>query len=138
MRVIDKALVTALSGDVTLAGMLSGGIHRYAAPQGTAIPYGIIRTQSPAIPRYTQGGQIARRIEALVYLFKVVFRSESASAAKDAVARADAVLNDAALLVEGHTLRYLRRESGIEYEEAVAGVRYQHIGNLYRIEVEPS
>lgn len=134
MNAVDAAIVTKLAADATLTALGVTGVFRLRAPQGQALPY-VIAGQQAGGDRYT----LARRAwRDLVYQVRAVDGGESAVRANQINDRADALLTDQPLAVAGHTTLVVRRTTAVEFEEISAGVVYQHVGGLYRIEVAPS
>jgi len=73
-----------------------------------------------------------------VYMVKAIDRSPWPKGAGDIDTQIDSVMQDASLSITGHALLTCRRESDIYLIDDQAGVIYQHIGGLYRIDADQS
>ena len=134
---VRRAVYGKLAGDTTLNNLLgtpatgySKSIYHNTAPAGASFPYVLFNKQS-GVP--TEAFTDPSAYETDVWLVKAVDRNTSADTAEAAAARVQALLNDASLSISGSTLMYLRRQSDVEFEEEAQGVRYQHVGSLYRL-----
>jgi hypothetical protein len=134
---VRRAIYGKLAGDTTLNNLLgtpatgySKSIYHNAAPPNAGFPYVLFNKQS-GVP--TEAFQDPSALETDVWLVKAVDRGTSADAAEAAAERIKTLLNDAALSISGATHLYLRRQSDVEYEEETDGVRYHHVGSLYRL-----
>lgn len=134
---VRRALYGKLSGDTTLNSLLATppagrakSIYHAYAPDNAAFPFIILSKQS-GVP--TEAFQAPSAFETDVWLVKAVDRSDSADTAEAAAERVKVLLNDAALSISGASLMYLRRQSDVEYEETEDGVRYIHVGSLFRL-----
>jgi len=138
MDPLRKAMRARLVADATLKALLAkpDAIYHAFAPEGAQYPYVIFNAQTPDMPLLSMGKKPAL-IEYL-WLVKGVVRGTKADAAEDIDARCTELLNDAPLTIEGKTLLYVLRESGMPpYSEVDSGEPIFHRGGLYRIKVEP-
>ena len=134
---VRRALYGKLAGDTTLNNLLgtpapgySKAIYHNAAPGAAAFPYVTFNKQA-GTPTEAMADPSA--FETDVWQVKAVDKDTSATDAEAIAARVQALLNDAELSISGSTHLYLRRQSDVEYEEVTDGVRYQHVGALYRL-----
>jgi hypothetical protein len=105
-------------------------IYHQLAPSNAPHPFVIFQKQA-GNPTETFGDPDA--LENDVWLVKAVDKNTSADPAEAIQARLIDLLNDAALSISGHDLKYLRRESDVEFPELEDGVRYVHAGALFRL-----
>lgn len=134
---VRRGVYGKLAGDTTLNALLgapasgySKAIYHNTAPAGASFPYVLFNKQS-GVP--TEAMTDPSAYETDVWLVKAVDKSTSADPAEAAAERVKTLLNDASLSISGASLLYLRRQSDVEYEEVTDGVRYQHVGSLYRL-----
>lgn len=129
MRVIDAALMARLSGDATLAALVTGGVHHAQAPQDAVPPYLLFREVS-----LQDGYTLRQRVwrEGL-YDIQAVTSGLSVTVIQQAIERVDVLLRDHALAVSGGSTLYLRRVQTTEFSEAIEGVVYQYAVATYRI-----
>jgi hypothetical protein len=134
---VRRALYGRLAGDTTLNNLLgtpasgySKAIYHNAAPAGASFPYLVFNKQS-GVP--TEAFTDPSAMDTDIWLVKAIDRDTSATDAEAANERIQTLLNDATLSISGGTLLYLRRQSDVEFEELTDGVRYQHVGSLYRL-----
>lgn len=132
-----RALYGKLAGDGTLNALLgtpasgySKAIYHNAAPQGAAFPLVIFNKQS-GVP--TQAMRDPSAFETDIWLIKGVARGDTADPAEAIATRLNDLLNDGTLSISGATQLWLRRESDVEYMELADGVRYHHVGALFRL-----
>ena len=134
---VRRAVYGKLAGDTTLNNLLgtpangySKSIYHNRAPASAQYPFVLFNKQS-GVPTEAFGDPSA--LETDVWLVKAVDKNTSADTAESAADRVKTLLNDAALSISGATHLYLRRQSDVEYEEETDGVRYQHVGCLFRL-----
>lgn len=134
---VRRGIYGKLAGDTTLNNLLaapasgySKAIYHNVAPAGAGFPYVLFSKQS-GVPTETLAAPTAFQTD--VWLVKAVDQDTTANDAEAAASRVTVLLNDAALSISGASLMYLRRQSDVEYEEVTDGVRYQHVGSLYRL-----
>ena len=100
---LQQAIYTALTGDPTLMGMITG-VHDHV-PQGAAFPY-ITVGEGSAVPWRAAG---VEGMEATLILH-VWSRERGRKQAKQIMAEMHRILDDADLTVPGHVLVSLRFE----------------------------
>jgi hypothetical protein len=134
---VRRALYGRLAGDTTLNNLLgtpasgySKAIYHNTAPAGANFPYLVFNKQS-GVP--TEAFTDPSALDTDIWQVKAVDKDTSATDAEAANERIQTLLNDATLSISGGTLLYLRRQSDVEFEELTDGVRYQHVGSLYRL-----
>ena len=134
---VRRAVYGKLAGDTTLNNLLgtpatgySKAIYHNAAPGAAAFPY-ITFNKQAGTP--TEAFSDPSALETDIWQVKAVDKDTSATDAEAVAARVQSLLNDATLSISGGTLLYLRRQSDVEFEEVTDGVRYQHVGALYRL-----
>jgi hypothetical protein len=133
MDSVRKAIYAVLSADEQLKE-LAHGIYHDKAPQDAKYPYVIFHRQA-GTPVWAMSGRPAFKEE--VWLVKGIARGEAADAAEDIDGRCEALLNDAALEVEGATTLFCLRESDMpSYSEADSAEAIFHRGGLYRVKIE--
>lgn len=137
---VRRSLYGKLAGDTTLNTLLgtpatgySKAIYHNQAPAGADHPFIIFNKQS-GTP--TEAFQDPSAFETDVWLVKAIDRNTSADPAEAIADRIKVLLNDASLSISGATLLYIRRQSDVEYGEVTDGVRFQHVGALYRLNYE--
>lgn len=126
----EEWLYQTLSGDATLAGLVSG-VYAYQIPQDASLPavlYSYNRGQD------VQGVGTARVMASLVYQVKAVVQGESLAPALPIARRIDALLQGAVniTVADGQVLACVR-ESIVSYAETDEGLAFRHLGGLYRI-----
>lgn len=139
---IRRAIYGRLAGDTTLNNLLGPPPAGYAksifhseAPANASYPFVIFNKQS-GVPTEAMGDPSA--LENDIWLLKAVDRNNTADPAEAVSDRIKALLNDASLsLAGGASLLYLRRQSDVEFEELTDGVRFKHVGSLYRLVYDP-
>jgi hypothetical protein len=134
---VRRALYGKLAGDTTLNTILgspapgySKAIYHNQAPAGAQYPFVTINKQAG---NPTEAFADPSALDTDVWLVKAIDRNTSADSAEAAADRIITLLNDAALSISGHDLKYLRRDSDVEYPEVIDGVLYQHCGSLFRL-----
>jgi hypothetical protein len=133
---VRSAIYARLTGDATLTGMLSTptAIFHQVAPQDARTPYIVFHKQA-GTPHWQFGGA---HIQHDVWTVKAITRDASATVAEDISARADEVLTDAPLAVDGRDLLAVYRESDVDYPEPVDGEIYHHVGFMCRLISAPA
>jgi hypothetical protein len=143
MKAVDTGLFAVLSADAgtamgTVTGSLNNlgatGVYRLYAPQTATLPFVLFNEQA-GVDYWTFRD---RERKSLVYQVKAVGAGHSGSAIAAMNDRFDVLLNDHPLTLTGWTCQRIRRESNIEYGEEGEGIIYQHVGGLFRIDVEPA
>jgi len=135
MNVIDEALYDRLCADVPLTTALGTRpvVHAMQIPGGSEefLCFG----KQSGTDTYVQRQRAGR---SLYYFVKMVSKGLSVKAANDICDLVDAALTDKLLTLTGWVNVYLRRVSDIEFVEETNGVVWQHVGNLYLLEIVPS
>lgn len=134
---VRRAIYGKLAGDSTLTSLLhsppagkSQSIYHQVAPEGAEPPYVIFQKQS-SNPSYSLA---ARDFDDELWLIKGVDHSSDEDTVDAISSRLDALLTDGTLSISGKTLRYLRRDSDVEYSEVPSGgERWIHAGSIYRL-----
>jgi hypothetical protein len=134
---IRRGVYGKLAGDTTLNALLgapptgySKSIFYQQAPSNAAYPFVVFAKQA-GIP--AEAFTDASAYETDTWLVKAVDRADSADVAESVSARCAVLLNDASLTISGASLLYLRRQSDLDYSELDEGVRFVHVGSLYRL-----
>jgi hypothetical protein len=132
---VDAALLAKLTGDTTLMGLMTDGVHLDVAPSGKT--KFVILSLSTHEDDYVFEGSAFERSQ---YIVKAVERSNSGTNVKAAAARIHALLQDVALTITGYTHSMTRRAERIRYtevDELDADIRWQHRGGRYDVFVSP-
>ena len=130
---LDTAIYSVLNVEA-VTNEATGGVFNSLAPQGTEPPYIVFQAMSKVDDYFAYTG----RGGSAVYMVKAIDRSPWPKGAGDIDTQIDSVMQDASLSITGHALLTCRRESDIYLIDDQAGVTYQHIGGLYRINAEQS
>lgn len=136
---IGKAVVARLSGDATLMGLVPDGVYVHEAAQGTT-KFALVSLVSSL-----DAGQMAapgqrRATEDALYAVKAVILGTSRTAAGQAAARIDALLEDQPLAIVGYACLSIARTEVIddtEVDDVDNAIRWQHRGGRYRILAAP-
>lgn len=137
MNELDAGLYTTLTGATAITDLLANGtasVFAWLAPENEDPPY-VVFNQQADTPVYRLP---AVAYENLLYQVRAVTEGESAKLAGQIEDAVEAALTDQAVSVSGHTLMYLRKESGVDYVEVTQGQRYHHRGAIYRVMVAPT
>jgi hypothetical protein len=133
---IRRSLYGKLAADSPLTTQLgtppagySKAIYYQQAPEGSGFPY-LIFSKQAGTPRYAIG---ARAYDSEVWLIKAIDRRDTADTADTIASRLEALLTDSTISISGHTQLLLRRESDVDYSEAIDGVLYRHAGAYFRL-----
>lgn len=131
---LDRAIRNQLIGAPALVALLfsASSVYHFFAPQGTEFPYVVFNTQTPSTPVRTLS-RVA--YENIVYQVQGVTKDPSAAGCGDIATQIDAAMSAAPLTVAGFQHMRCTRESDVDYVEVVDGVRYNHRGALYRVQV---
>lgn len=134
----DQWLYSKLTGDATLASLIGARVYSYMAPLGATLP---------AIIYAYQGGKDVTEVanyrifNSGLYQVKAVGQGESMVAIAAIAHRIDTVLHRSSGTVSGGAILACVREPGrsaLSYAEYTNGVRYNHLGGIYRILVQES
>jgi len=134
---VDGAVVGALAGDPTLAGLLPNGVFWDLAPVGSTAFVIVSLSTSRGINELADG--ITART--FVYLVKAVARGTSSAPTAAADARIQAILDRGSLDLSaaGCSLMVARWIDRIRYTENVSASEiWQHRGGRYEITVTPA
>lgn len=130
-------IIAYLAADPTLQGLAPGGVWEDPAPQDMPTPFVVVDYQT-SVEHICGGGN---RVTECYYLAKAVGPAAQIAQVRLAGLRVDALLHYGTLTVAGlagyHVLLAQRTEA-IEYPdpEPVTGIRWEHRGGQYRIDVE--
>jgi hypothetical protein len=134
---IEGAIVGALAGDATLAGLLPGGVFWDLAPVGTTA-FAIVSLSTSRGTNELADGITSRTF---VYLVKAVARGSSSAPTAAADARIQTILDRGSLDLSaaGCSLMVARWIDRIRYTENVSASEiWQHRGGRYEITVTPA
>lgn len=134
MKATDNALYTLLTGDATLAAIVTGSWHRHFIKQGVDTIAGVY-AQVSAVPVYSLGSARAIDFWDILYIIKTVEKSTSAANGYAAKDRLLTLLNGGSLSLSGYTLMDMHIEQDIEEVEPSDNINlpYQHIGGYFRL-----
>lgn len=131
----DQWLYGKLTTDATLTSLISTRVYSYMAPLGAVLP---------AIIYAYQGGQDVAEVAGYrifnsgLYQVKAVGAGGSMAVVAAIAHQIDEVLYRASGNVAGGAILACVREQPVSYAEYSNGVRYNHLGGLYRILVQES
>ena len=128
---LDTAIYSVLNV-AAVTNEATGGVFNSIAPEGTEPPYVVFAAMSKVDDYFAYTG----RGGSAIYMVKAIDRSPWPKGAGDIDTQIDSVMQDASLSISGHTLLACRRESDIYLIDDQAGVTYQHVGGLYRINAD--
>jgi hypothetical protein len=133
--VADTFIYQRLAADGTLAALIGGTaaprIYADMAPQGAAYPCVIFQSQAMTD---TRGVGTVRVWADLIYVVKAVDKVASyGGALGSAAARISAVLHGAGGTAGGGTVIGAIRERIFRLPEVTDGVRYSHLGCVFRV-----
>lgn len=131
----DQWLYSQLSADTTLSALVGVRIYSYVAPAGTPTPF--------VIYAYQGGQDVAevgnhRIFNSGLYQVKAVNQGLSMAEIAPVAHRIDEILHRSSGGVVGGSILACVREQSISYVEHGNGVRYNHLGGIYRIIVQES
>lgn len=127
---VDEWLYGVLVNDAQLSALVGGRIFSYVAPLTATTPFVVFNHQAGTDVR---GVGTVRVMTSLVYQVKVVGQGESVRSLKPIADRIDALLHGASGSVADGTVLTCVREQQVAYAEVDEGVRYNHLGGLWRI-----
>lgn len=125
---VRAALYTRLSGDATLKGLATGGIHHRLAPPGAITPYVVFTRQGGS-----DLGTFGASTERPLWLVKGVCRGASATKAEEVDARCQLLLHKVRLAIPASRPITVQRHSVFDYGETSDGEQVHHVGWIYRI-----
>lgn len=134
LTALDRWLYQVLSGDATLSGLVGGRIYNTLAPQDAAMPFVVFNVQASG-DTYTLG-PTALGVDT-VYQVKCI--APSRGVAEPVLLRLDELLS-AQSGTSTATVRILAvmRTGWVSYTEYGDGVRYEHVGGLWRVSAAPA
>jgi hypothetical protein len=125
--------MATLAGDATLMAICTDGVYyEVSAKDKTRF---VIVSVSTSHDEPMFGG---RALEDITYLVKAVILDTGGTAARNAGARIDALLENMALTVSGYTLMISQRVERVRYTEVDPDdmdTRWQHFGGRYQVMV---
>lgn len=131
-------LSATLTGDATLAALVTGGWHEDPAPEATAAAgetYGTVRLQAPVSDLDAVGSH--RIWEDGLYLVQVIKEGRSTAALKPAADRVDVLLHRTSGTTAGGRVLSSVREGLFYSPEVTNGRHYRRLGGFYRILAQP-
>lgn len=133
MNALDAALYAKLTGDTTLMGYLTGGVHSVVAVDPD-FPYLVFQKAGGGEPTYTLTQQVNTTF---LYQFRVIGQGPSKVAISSALERVRALLNLQPLTVSGAThwlTRWIGDMPDMAERDEDGSVLIQ-VGATYRIEL---
>lgn len=135
---ITPELQGYLAADVTLAGLALGGVWEDPAPQDREQTFVVIGYET-AVDQVVCGG--GDRITEFYYAVKAVGPASLIESVRLAALRVDALLHFGPIVqagLPGYSVKKSTRTEPISYPdpEPVTGIRWEHRGGHYRIDVE--
>jgi hypothetical protein len=129
-------LDATLTGDATYMSYLPGGVHQgYAPVTSPPIPFplGIINPQS----LMDKNSATALRIYSPdLFQVKAVGKQETFQTLVNAANRAFVLLDKVNATVSNGIILASYREQEVYYIETIAGIKYIHLGGLYRLQIK--
>jgi hypothetical protein len=112
-----------------------GGVHRGAAPVGTAAPWIVIEHQAGSDSTTMNG---VRVLVSSLFQVKAVGPASITQNVADVAAQADDLLflNTVTAVTGGYIHSCVREQPLMYDEQPAAGIKYTHIGGLYRAIIE--
>lgn len=135
--VADSWLYAVLSGDATLAGLATGGIHGHVNPNAApTFPYVLYQLQAPGAD--VRGVGPARVMTQALYLVRGIAQANSFGGNLTTIANRIDVLLQAASgsAAGGLVLSCVREQPFALPETAPGGLQYRHLGGIYRLFVK--
>lgn len=122
-------LYGVLSGDAALVALVgAGGIHANQLPQVQIYPCLLFSLQSGVdINSLGERGLVNQ-----LWQIQAINVGESSAALGPAMARIDVLLQEVIATSGGGLRLRWRREQTLEYPETQNGIRYNHVGAMYR------
>jgi len=126
-----------LTSNAPLMTNALGGVHRGSAPVGTATPFISVAHQAGSDTTTINGVRVLTHI---LYLVKAVGPAKDIVAVDNVAGEFDDLLFlNTVVTVSGGYIHSSVREQPIMYDETpAAGIKYTHIGGLYRLIIEKS
>jgi hypothetical protein len=135
MNSLSAAIYTKLQAGTALTALLAGGsvaIYEDHAKGTAALPYVIFNHQSGVWDMMMGSSRFAD----VIYQVKAVSGSAWPKEADTIDTQIDALLHNASLTVTGYGVLSCARESDVRYSETEGDQVFQHVGALYRIELQ--
>lgn len=127
----DGWLYSVLSGDATLAGLVSTRVYGHIAPQEAAFPLVLFALQSSSDVQILGPNRIMTNMH---YVVRGVTEGGSfGGTLKTMAERIDAVLQAASGTVAAGQVFACVREQPFALVETVQGKQYRHLGGVYRL-----
>lgn len=140
LSALSVALWTQLKSGTALTALLgdgTAGIFEDHASQSADLPYVIFNEQAGNWEQVMEGqGGTAARFYSGVWQVRAVSGSAYPKEAAAIDAQIDARLHDAALTVAGYGVLRIHRESTVRFAETEGNQTIQHVGALYRVELQ--
>lgn len=134
---ITPELRDYLASDATLTTLAPGGVWEDPSPQGPSSPIVVIGYET-AVTQHCGGG---RAVTEFYYAVKVVGAASAIAAIRAAALRINALLDMGPIVphgLAGYSVLTSKCTEPISYPdpEPVTGIRFEHRGGHYRIDVE--
>ena len=126
-------LYGVLSGDATLAGLVSTRIYGYLAPNSATYPLVVYQYQAGSD---LMGVGTARIWSDSVYVIKAIAKAETFGTLKTIADRIDTLLHAESGSATGGSVVGCVRERAYSLVEVVDTVQLRHLGGIYRILVQ--
>jgi len=126
---IEGWITGKLRNDATLMALVEG-VHAWPAPQSAAFPYIVFEFQPGSEDVNGVGGR--RILVSAQYLVRVIGRECGIEDLKTAADRMDALLSGG-IVPSSTGVQSCYREQPFSMIEVDEGLRYPHLGGLYRI-----
>jgi hypothetical protein len=130
---VAEWLYETLSEDVTLSGLVTGGVHEDPAPQGSAFPFLVFSLISALDVQVHNAMRIM--VDSL-WLVKAVDQNGSFSRTRTIMNRVDEILHRASGNLGDAFIYSCVREESIRMTEVDDGKPYRHLGAQYRVHVQ--
>jgi len=127
-------IYATLSGDATLSGYATGGVHRGSAPVGTTGVFATIKFQAG---RDTLTFNVVRVLSHPLFVVLAAGPESSTQTIVNAASRIDALIGRASGTVTGAKIDACYREEPLQFEKALpTGEKRIFFGGLYRTIIE--
>jgi len=133
---VNQWLITSLTSDASLVGMVGGRIFIDEAPEGTATPMIIAAFLGGADKVLTSTGRLTQ----VLYLIRAVAQSGTYETVSNLADRIEAVMNVpiGGTVVDGVRISTCFREQPHQRMDSQFGIRTVYMGGFYRIRFQPS
>jgi hypothetical protein len=132
--IAERWLMSVLSNDATLTGLIAGRVYGYVAPDVAGLPFVVFKYLDGA----DEIGIGATRLHStLLYTVEAVIEGESFVALETIVNRIDVLLhgNHDVAVTGGSLVECLRQRPVATAEVIEGGVQYRHLGGIYQLRV---